>query len=132
MCGVPSPLVPRIAILGTPLWAASCSALLRYRELSGVVHSEFSMNSSVIHCFCLPCVCRHYQGDTEVSEPRAGEECRQFVEDLERRTAHAKGLLDEIERQHPEAERQDLLFTTLTAGQLENKLDRTEIPQVAA
>jgi hypothetical protein len=73
-----------------------------------------------------------YQGDTEVSEPRAGEECRQFVEDLERRTEHVKCLLDEIERQHPEAERQDLLFTTLTSGQLENKLDRTEIPQVAS
>jgi polyhydroxyalkanoate synthesis regulator phasin len=66
-----------------------------------------------------------------VSEPRAGEECRQFVEDLERRTEHAKGQLGERERQHPEAERQNLLFTTLTAGQLENKLDRTEILQVA-
>ena len=54
------------------------------------------------------------------------------MEDLERRTEHVKCLLDEIERQHPEAERQDLLFTTLTAGQLENKLDRTEIPQVAS
>ena len=73
-----------------------------------------------------------YPGDTEVSEPRAGEECRQFVEDLERRIGHAKCLLDEIERQHSEAERQDLLFTTLTAGQLENNLDRTEILQVAA
>jgi len=72
------------------------------------------------------------KGDTEMSEPRAGEECRQFVEHLECRTEHAKRLLEDIERQHPEAERQDLLFTTLTAGQLGNKLDRTETPQVAA
>jgi hypothetical protein len=71
------------------------------------------------------------KGDTEVSEPR-GRERKRFVEDLERRTEHAQCLLDEIEQQHHEAERQDLLFTILTAEQLENKLDRTETPQVAA
>jgi len=72
------------------------------------------------------------KGDSEVSEPRGEEKRRRFVEYLECRTENAKCLLGEIERQHHEAERQALLFTTPTAEQLENRLDRTETPQVAA
>jgi hypothetical protein len=72
------------------------------------------------------------QGDTEVSEPRGGEEGRKFVEELEHQTESVKRLLDEIERQHHKAERQGLNFTAPTAEQLENELNRTEIPQVAA
>ena len=67
-----------------------------------------------------------------MSEPRGEEKRRRFVEYLEYRTENAKRLLGEIARQHHEAERQDLLFTTPTAEQLENRLDRTETPQVAA
>jgi len=58
-CAVP--LVSGVTILGTPLWAARCAALLRYRDLSSVVHREFIENSLMIHCFYLPCVCRLIQ-----------------------------------------------------------------------
>jgi hypothetical protein len=68
------------------------------------------------------------QGDTEVSEPRGGEERTKFVEELEHQTESVKRLLDEIERQRHKAERQGLNFTAPTAEQLENELDRTEIP----
>src|SRR5829696_37842 len=53
-CAVP--LVSGVTILGTPLWAARCAALLGYRDLSSVVHREFIENSLMIHCFYLPCV----------------------------------------------------------------------------
>jgi uncharacterized protein (UPF0335 family) len=53
-----------------------------------------------------------------VSEPQGSEERRQFVEELERRTEHAKRLLDEIEHHRQEAERQGLIFTAPTAEQL--------------
>ena len=52
-----------------------------------------------------------------MTEPR-GEERREFVEDLERRTAHVRDLLDEIDRQRQEAEQQGLNFAAPTAEQL--------------
>ena len=53
-----------------------------------------------------------------MSEHRGGgEERRQFVEELERRTEYARRLLDEIDRQRREAERQGLNFTAPTAQQ---------------
>lgn len=67
-----------------------------------------------------------------MSAPRGGEERRWFVEELEQRTERIKRLLGEIERQCHKAERQGINFTAPTAEQLDNDLDRTEIPQVAA
>ena len=65
-------------------------------------------------------------------ELRGGEERRRFVEEPEHRTERVKRLLGEIERQCHRAERQGIDFTAPTAEQLENELDRTEIPQAAA
>jgi hypothetical protein len=123
-CGVPSP---------SSLGSISLTRLFRLRvaphyydvEIFGVVHREFIGDSLLLSTVCLQVI----KGDTEVSEPRGGGKRRWFVEDLERRTEHAKRLLDEIERQHHEVECQDLLFTTPTAKQLEHILDRTETPQ---
>jgi len=81
-CAVP--LVSDVTILGTPLWAASCAALLRYRDFSSIVHREFIGDSLCPSTVCLQVI----EGDTEVSEPRGGEERRRFVENLERRTKH--------------------------------------------
>jgi hypothetical protein len=47
-----------------------------------------------------------------------GEERRGFVQDLERQAEYAKDLLDEIDRQRQEAERQGLNFTAPTEEQL--------------
>jgi hypothetical protein len=66
-----------------------------------------------------------------VSEPQGSEERRQFVEELERRTEHAKRLLDEIEHHRQEAERQGLIFTAPTAEQLRKKLARANSPMIA-
>jgi len=41
-------------------------------------------------------------------------------------------LLDKMERQRYEAERQGLNFTALTVEQLRKRLDRTETPQTVA
>ena len=47
-----------------------------------------------------------------------GEDRRGFVRDLERQAEYAKDLLDEIDRQRQEAERQGLNFTAPTEDQL--------------
>jgi hypothetical protein len=52
-----------------------------------------------------------------VTEPQ-GEERREFVRDLERQAEFAKALLEEIDQQRQEAERQGLNFTAPTAEQL--------------
>ena len=68
-----------------------------------------------------------------MSEHRGGgEERRQFVEELERRTEYARRLLDEIDRQRREAERQGLNFTAPTAQQLKKKLASTESPMIVS
>jgi hypothetical protein len=52
-----------------------------------------------------------------VTEPR-GEERREFVEDLERRTAFVRDLLEEIDRQRQQAEQQGFNFIAPTVEQL--------------
>jgi hypothetical protein len=53
---------------------------------------------------------------------------REFVEDLERQTEHARRLLDEIEEHRQEAEREGLNFTTLTAEQLKKNWPAPRVP----
>jgi hypothetical protein len=52
-----------------------------------------------------------------MTEPQ-GEERRRFVQDLERQAEFANRLLEEIDRQRQEAERQGLNFTAPTEEQL--------------
>jgi len=65
-----------------------------------------------------------------VSEQREERRRREFLEDLERQTEHASGLLDEIDRRRQEAERQSLNFTAPTAEQLRKKLASAESPMI--
>ena len=53
-----------------------------------------------------------------------GEERRGFVHDLERQAKYAKELLEEIDRQRQEAERQGLNFTAPTEEQLKKRQPR--------
>ena len=76
-------------------------------------------------------MCSAYQRGSEVTEPR-GEERREFVEDLERRTAHVRDLLDEIDRQRQEAAQQGLNFAAPTAEQLKKKLANAESPIIVS
>jgi hypothetical protein len=57
---------------------------------------------------------------------------REFVEDLEQQTEHARRLLDEIERRRQEAEREGLNFTAPTAEQLKKKLAGAESPMITS
>ena len=59
-----------------------------------------------------------------------GEERREFVRDLERQAEFAKELLDEIDRQRQEAERQGLNFTAPTEEQLKKKLASAQSPMI--
>jgi hypothetical protein len=72
-----------------------------------------------------------YERRTDVTEPR-GEERREFVEDLERRTAFVRDLLDEIDRQRQEAEQQGFNFIAPTAEQLKKKLANAESPIIVS
>jgi hypothetical protein len=65
-----------------------------------------------------------------VSEERQGEERRGFARDLERQAEYAKALLEEIDRQRQEAERQDLNFTAPTEEQLKKKVAKAESPMI--
>jgi hypothetical protein len=66
-----------------------------------------------------------------VTEPQdERERRRQLVENLERRTAQARQLVDEIDQQRQEAERQGLNFSAPTADQLRSKLARTNSPMI--
>ena len=59
-----------------------------------------------------------------------GEERRGFVHDLERQAKYAKELLDEIDRQRQEAERQGLNFTAPTEEQLKKKVAKAQSPMI--
>jgi hypothetical protein len=89
-------------------------------------HAE---DSSRIHRFVLLCVCGEYERRTDVTEPR-GDERREFVEDLERRTAFVRDLLDEIDRRRQEAEQQGFNFVAPTAEQLKKKFTSAESPRI--
>jgi hypothetical protein len=66
-----------------------------------------------------------------VTEPRGERERRrEFVENLERRTEQARRLLEEIDQQRQEAERQGLNFTAPTAEQLRKKVARANSPMI--
>jgi hypothetical protein len=67
-----------------------------------------------------------------VSEQREDERRRrrEFVDDLERQTEHARRLLDEIEERRREAEHQRLNFTAPTTEQLRKKLASAESPMI--
>jgi hypothetical protein len=64
-----------------------------------------------------------------MTEPR-GQRRSEFVEELEQRTDYAKRLLDEIEHQRREAERQGLNFTAPTEEQLRKKMAKAESPMI--
>ena len=53
-----------------------------------------------------------------MNEERQGEERRGFARHLEQQAEYAKALLEEIDRQRQEAERQGLNFTAPTEEQL--------------
>ena len=64
-----------------------------------------------------------------MTEPQ-GEDRRRFVQDLERQAEFANRLLEEIDRQRQEAERQGLNFIAPTAEQLKKKLAATQSPMI--
>jgi hypothetical protein len=55
-----------------------------------------------------------------MTEPQ-GEDRRRFAQDLERQAEFANRLLEEIDRQRQEAERQGLNFTAPTEEQLKKR-----------
>jgi hypothetical protein len=64
-----------------------------------------------------------------MTEPQ-GEERRRFVQDLERQAEFANRLLEEIDLQRQEAERQGLNFTAPTEEQLKKKLAAAQSPMI--
>jgi hypothetical protein len=75
-------------------------------------------------------VSSEHERRTDVTEPR-GDERREFVEDLERRTAFVRDLLDEIDRRRQEAEQQGFNFAAPTAEQLKKKFTSAESPWIS-
>jgi hypothetical protein len=64
-----------------------------------------------------------------MTEPQ-GEDRRRFAQDLERQAEFANRLLEEIDRQRQEAERQGLNFTAPTEEQLKKKVAGAQSPMI--
>jgi hypothetical protein len=99
--------------------------------LTAAIGLRFTPDSSLPYTVCVQAI----KGGIEVSEQPGGvgrENRRQLEEELERRTEYAKRLLNEIDRQRQEAERQGLNFTAPTAEQLKKKLASTESPMIVS